>query len=215
MKPLSIYLIIIIIVLAVGVFADTSAIKMYKGTISNKSINLTSLPPAINIKKVDNTTIAIYQINGSSRPLFMITASGNLFRKTQSTVYEIRTLLSFGVGEETSSSEFLKMPGMVQGGAKKGYVMMRSGSITGISTNLEILKSASGEGAEIIIYKNGKNTDFENFIPASSTGVKIDYDTQSKGILTFNPGDVISVYLKLGDGLSASNIATSIEITSR
>ena len=69
--------------------------------------------------------------------------------------------------------------------------MLRKGSITGISTNLETVK---GEGEiQIIIYKNGKEIGFRNSIDVFSNGIKKDYDIQSREIVTFNGGDIISV----------------------
>ena len=91
--------------------------------------------------------------------------------------------------------------------------MSRDGSITGISTNLEITEFSYNEKVEIIIYKNGEKVGFRNFLKVDSSGVKIDYDTQSKGIVNFKAGDVISVYLNLGKEISLTDVTTTIEVT--
>ena len=93
--------------------------------------------------------------------------------------------------------------------------MLRSGSITGISTSLEVLKDADGENIEIVIYKNGVEAGFRNIIPANSEGTKTDYDTQSYDIVNFNPGDVVSVYARAGNNIFFENVITSVEITSK
>jgi len=88
---------------------------------------------------------------------------------------------------------------------------MRSGSITGISTSLEITK-ADTKYVEIIIYKNGEAINFGNVIPVSSKGMEKDYDIQSLDIVTFEPGDIISVYAKTNKNKIRDAI-TLIEIT--
>jgi hypothetical protein len=93
----------------------------------------------------------------------------------------------------------------------KGYVMMRGGSITGISTNLETL---SGEGnIEIIVYKNGEAIQFGNTFVISSLGIEKDYDVQSKDTVLFEAGDVLSVALLISEGISLKDVNTLVEIT--
>jgi len=87
---------------------------------------------------------------------------------------------------------------------------MRPGSIVGISTNLEIL---DGNGdLEIVIYKNGEPIQFGNSFIIDSTGVKNDYDVQSAGTVSFEPGDVISLYVKASEGISWKDVTTLVEI---
>jgi len=98
----------------------------------------------------------------------------------------------------------------VVGSLEKGYVMMRKGSITGISTNLEAVE---GEGSvEIIIYKNGKRVNFGNEFVVSNSEIKKDYDTQSKGIIEFEPGDVLSLYVKISGTPVVKDLNTLLEI---
>ena len=90
--------------------------------------------------------------------------------------------------------------------------MMRRGSIKALSTNLEIIKSKPGV-IEIIVYKNGKQINCGNTLSGSSLWVEKDYDVQSKGVVRFEPGDVISAYIKADDGLAWRDVITLIEIT--
>jgi hypothetical protein len=99
----------------------------------------------------------------------------------------------------------------VDGSLDKGYVMMRSGSITGISTEIEALK---GNGnIEVIIYRNGKEIQFGNTFVVDSNGIKKDYDVQSKETVLFEAGDVISAQVKSSDGVSWKDATTLVEIT--
>jgi hypothetical protein len=99
----------------------------------------------------------------------------------------------------------------VDGSLDKGYVMMRSGSITGISTDIETLK---GNGdVEIIIYRNGEAIQFGNTFVVDSNGIKKDYDVQSKETVPFEAGDTISAYVKSSDGISWKDATTLVEIT--
>ena len=87
---------------------------------------------------------------------------------------------------------------------------MRKGSITGISTNVEIL---SGEGeVEFIIYRNKESVGFRNTLNAGLSGVKSDYDIQSEGVVTFESGDVISIYAKVTGDVIFKDATTLIEI---
>ena len=90
--------------------------------------------------------------------------------------------------------------------------MVREGSITGISTSLEITKS-SDENLEVVIYKNGKQVGFGNIV-AGSEGMKKDHDVQSRDIVSFNAGDVISVYVQ-SNGIIFKDAITSVEISTK
>ena len=213
---------IAIMILTVGAFADTREdIKDYireKGVIIEDKdiveINFSDLPYEVDIETIQNTSIQIYEVNYSAKPLFVITSSDSSFQAEEpSPVCETKLLLHFGSSEGKSKSDFLNMASEVQSSLEKGYVMIRSGSITGISTNLEVVRDKEGEEVEIIIYKNGKEIGFRNVLSADSSGIKVDYDTQSKGIVNFKEGDIISVYLNLGDGVSVTDVTTMIEIT--
>jgi len=127
---------------------------------------------------------------------------------SDSTMYKM--LLNFGSKGEVSESSFLNSATGVEGSLEKGYVMMRDGSITGLSTSLEVF---SGEGSvETIIYINGEPAGFRNTIVGDSVGVKKDYDTQSLGVVKFEKGDVISAYVKTEGNIVVKDVINLVEI---
>lgn len=178
-----------------------------------EEINFTDLPSELDIDKVSDTNIAIYKVNYTAdKPLFVISSGEPTAAVEGPVISEARSLLSFGYAGEKSESGFLKMESGVEGSLKKGYVMMRPGSITGLSTNLEVTDAGVGD-IEIIIYKNGNEVGFRNILSAGSLGVKMDYDVLTKDIVNFKAGDTISVYVKLRSGAVLSDVTTVLEIT--
>ena len=180
-------------------------------------INFANLPKEINLKNIDDSNLALYKIElKEGKPVFLVTFSGKNVEKISSTSTQISystSLLHFGKNEETSGSTFLKTPLGVQSSLDKGYVMLRKGSITGISTNLE---AVNGKGEiQIIIYKNGKEVGFRNSIDVSSNSIKKDYDIQSREIVTFNAGDIISVQVNVGNNadITWKGVITLVEIS--
>ena len=215
--------VIIVMLLTVGVLGDTKNVKEeIKDFVEGKGIivedkdivevNFSDLPDAVDIEKIENTSVVIYKVNYSDKSLFVVTSGEKFQAEAPLPVCDTRLLLYFGISEKMNAG-FLNMASGTKGSMEKGYVMIRDGSVTGISTNLEIIKSAENEEVEIIIYKNGEEVGFRNVLSADSSGVKIDYDTQSKGIVKFKAGDVISVYLNSGNGVSLADVTTAIEIT--
>ncbi|MEK6913393.1 MAG: hypothetical protein AABW47_01850 [Nanoarchaeota archaeon] len=193
--------------------------------ISSESINnitevdFNSLPKEVNIENVDNTNLAIYQIDyknpaSSNNKVFVVTYAVEKLASQGDIIIsqDKREFLNFGFDGEMKESGFLKTAVGVEGGLEKGYVMMRSGSITGISTSLELL---GGNGnLEIIVYKNGKPIPFGNSFIVENIGMKKDYDVQSKDTITFEAGDVISLYVQASEGISWKDVTTLLEITS-
>jgi len=215
---------VVLMVFSVGVFAESGEVReeildfvegrgIVVGEENVTEVSFEDLPEEVDIEVVDNTSIVIYQVDYDVKPLFVI-ASGELQGAVSEVVLEARSLLHFGFAEEMPGSGFLNMASGVEGSLEKGYVMMRSGSVTGISTNLDVVSGVGGEGVEIVIYRNGEEVGFRNVLSAESSGVKIDYDVLSKGIVGFEAGDVISVYLSSGDGVSLTDVTTTIEVTS-
>ena len=181
-------------------------------------VNFEDLPKEVNIENVNNANLAIYQIdyNQSSTnqdKLFVITYSVEKLQSQGDLIIsqDKREFLNFGLNKATSESTFLNSANGVETSLEKGYVMMRGGSITGISTNLETL---SGEGnIEIIVYKNGEAIQFGNTFVISSLGIEKDYDVQSKDTVLFEAGDVLSVALLIPEGISLKDVNTLVEIT--
>jgi hypothetical protein len=219
---------VLVLVLASGVFAQSiglsgkakeavNEIVENQGIDKNKvqsveKVDFDSLPSQVDLKNIDTTNLAVYEVNyGGEAPVFVITASDQLFEaQTSDTVYK-RMLLTYGINGEVSDSTFLNTGTGVETSLEKGYVMMRGGSITGLSTNLEVL---SGEGSiEIIVYINGVPAGFRNTIAADSTEVKKDYDTQSIGIVKFDKGDVISTYIIAEGDIIVKDIINLLEIS--
>lgn len=172
---------------------------------SIEQVDLQNPPEEVKLgDKIEDTNVAIYQVNytkeNESKNLFVVTYSSEEFKVPlelkPATAMEY---LSFGETAETSSSIYLKTNTGVRSSADKGYVMMDEGSITGISTNIE---AVSGEGRiNIIVYINGEDVGLRNLIYVDAVGIKKDYDKQSKGVIKFLPGDVISVYAETQGGI--------------
>jgi len=179
---------------------------------SVEQVGFDALPPQVDLKNIDTTNLAVYQVDyGGDRPVFVITASGETIKASPPKTFAYKMMLDYGMKGEVSAPTFLNTANGVEGNLEKGYVMVRDGSITGLSTNLEVL---NGEGSiEIMIYVNGQPIGFRNTIYADSAGVKTDYDTQSFGIVNFKKGDVISAYVKTDGDISFKDVINLIEIS--
>jgi len=180
-----------------------------------EKIDLKNLPKDIEIENIDDTNLAIYQIayQDFKKELFVITYSTNELTSYKNLIFkqDERQLLNFGISE-TSKNTFLETSTNIKSNINQGYVMMREGSITGLSTNLEIEKENEGI-IEIIIYINDQPFHFRNTMDTSTTGKKTTYALQSKGIVNFRQGDTISVYINNPNKITAKNIITMLEIT--
>ena len=217
-------LLVVVLILAVGVLADSKDVKQEivdlveeRGVVVDEEaimeVNFSDLPDEVDIEKIENTSIVIYRVDYGERPLFVISSSGEKKSGVSAPVCEARMLLHFGSGEEMRGSGFLNMAGGVESSFEKGYVMMKAGSITGISSNLEIVDGVEGGSVDVVIYKNGEEIGFRNILSASSSGVVVDFDVQSKGIVSFKAGDVVSVYLDSVDGVSLLDVTTTVEVS--
>ena len=185
-----------------------------------ESVDFNNFPSGINIGNVESSNLAIYQINytdsnDETKSIFVVSYSAEeLVSPEEILEKDQRQFLNFGYEGYRNDSVFLKTSTGVQTGSEKGYIMVRPGSITGISTNLEVLEKGSGS-VEIIIYKNGEEVGFRNIIKTNSVGSKKDYDVQATGNLEFESGDLISVYLKTDDKSKVvwKDVITLVEIT--
>jgi urease beta subunit len=199
-------------------FVDKRGIK--ESDISNISeVDFDSLPKEVNIENVGDNNLAIYQVDykdpdkNEDKNVFVVTYSVEKLKKQGDLIisHDQREILNFGFSGENSGTEFLKTATGVDSSAEKGYVMMRKGSITGISTNLDVLNSGDNE-IKIVIYKNGEEINFGNSL-AATEGIQKDYDTQSRDNIRFEPGDIISVELVADGNVAWKDAITMVEIT--
>lgn len=224
MKKVGCLAIGIIIMLAVGVIGAASTIpEAVEDVVKKKglksediesvvSVDYEDLPEQIDIGSIDDTNLEIYEVNVDDEKLFVLTFGSKI---EEPAVVEQRQFLSFGINGEMIEDGFLESANGVGMTSDRGYVMMRDGSITGMSTNLDISSSANSGRIEMVIYKNGKAINFGNEVSASSEGVQKDYDTQSTGIVTFEAGDTISVYADAHESVVWKDVITMIEITTK
>ena len=184
-----------------------------------REVDFDSLPKSVHIENVGDHNLAIYEISykedNKEDQIYVITYSVEELRDQGDLIvaHDKRQFLNFGFAGTMTKSGFLKTATEVETSLEKGYVMVRDGSITAVSTNLEISGSNPGD-IEIIVYRNGEPIGFGNIFSTESPGVKKDHNVQSKGIVSFKAGDVISVYLKAnGTDIVWKDIITMVEIT--
>jgi len=194
--------------------------------INNVSqVDFASLPEEVEVDNVNDANLAIFEVNfndteknDEEKKVFVVTYSAEKIETTKDLIIhpDSRSFLHFGLVDEIAGTAFLKTASGVPGSLDQGYVMMRQGSITGISTNLEVTKSSEGI-IDVIIYKNGEAISFGNTIQIesdSSGKVEKDFDIQSKGVVSFEPGDTISVKVASSNsGISYKGIISMVEIT--
>jgi hypothetical protein len=242
MKRIFIGLIVVVfLVLVVGVFATAakntdevpdvgSAVSKYVESfvekrgigaedIKNiKEVDFEALPKEVNIENVGDHNLAIYEIDyleeTGEEQVYVITYSVNELKEQGDLIiaHDKRQFLNFGFDGSSDESRFLNTATGVEGSLEKGYVMMREGSITGISTNLDIIGSGPGQ-IEITIYKNGEAIGFGNLISTDVSGIKSDYDVQSSDTVTFESGDIISAYISVDGEVVWEDVITMVEIT--
>lgn len=226
-KPFIIFGLLVVLFLATSVVAETVSVTqdvedLVKDVAETKGVDkenveevrevdFEDLPDEVKLENIDETNLALYEVNvtGEEKPVYIITASETKFKKIISK-FTRKMFLNFGFNSEINESTYLKSAVGVLGNLEKGYVMMREGSVSGISTNLEVV---SGEGEiEILIYKNKELVGFRNSFKVTSPQVYSDYDTVSEDILMFYPGDVISLYVEVEGDLVVKDINTLLEV---
>ncbi len=235
-KEVLLSVLVVLLVLSVGVFAQELAnensnqetiekfiTEFIEGTDlvdggnvqSVSTVNQSELPDDLEIKEIAENNVGIFEVNfttnlGESKKVFVVTYATNDFKRKE--IINVKNIqnLFFGLAEERISSDYLETASGVKTGEQIGYVMLREGSITGISSSLEI----SGNGKLFIsVYKNGIETGFHNLI-STEDSTKIDFDLQSENIVNYKPGDIISVYVNQIGNVNWKNVVTSVETTS-
>ncbi len=241
MKKLFLGVMVVLLLLAIGAFAISAQTNGNVSNIGEKvsgyvqdfvskkgiqsqdikdirKVDFGSLPKEVNIQNVGDNNLAIYEINYSAnnknQKVYVITYSVDQLRAQGDIILaqDKRNFLDFGFPGIMNETGFLETSTGVKTSGAKGYVMVRDGSITAISTNLETIQSNPGQ-IEIIVLKNGEPINFGNTISTDSLGVKKDYDVQAKDIVNFKSGDVISVVAKKTGDVAWRDVITMIEIT--
>ena len=179
-----------------------------------KEVDQNNLPKEIDIEKIDKNNVGIYEVNYSknnqSQKVFVVTYTTHEFEPEKKIETNNIQYLNFGISGISNADSYLNSAVGVVTGSDNGYVMLRSGSVTGVSTSLDL----SGEGsAEIKVYKNGQDTGFSNLI-LSDDNSKKDFDLQSENIVIFDAGDIISVYVKTKGNVQWGDAITLVEIMS-
>ncbi|MBS3092032.1 hypothetical protein J4466_01290 [Candidatus Pacearchaeota archaeon] len=233
MRKEAIFAVAVIILISAGAFAQTISdssisegvsdyVKSFvsEGGIKEEQIkNVTqidpdNLPDEVDIKKIEKNNLGIYQVNyaenNTDKKVFVVTFSSDELKKTEEKETKNIQFLNFGYSGNSNDSSYIDTAAGVMSSADIGYVMLRSGSITGLSTSMNI----GGDGkVNIIIYRNGEDTEFSNTI-SSSDNKKKDYDIQSENIITYEAGDVISVYVEVNGDVNWGDVVTIVETTS-
>ena len=229
LKGVFVITIFVILLTASTVFAESVELRQEVGKIVNdviekkgidkekiknvKSVDYENLPGAIEIENIDDTNLVIYEVEIENEDsVYVITASNELFEGLSKTSVAEVLILNFGYeGEMKKKDEFLDTATGIETSLEKGYVMMRDGSITGLSTNLEVVR---GEGdINVVVYINGNKVEFENSFIGNANEVKKDYDVQSEGTVKFEAGDVISVSVEADGDVVWKDVITMVEIT--
>lgn len=230
MKKSILFVIMTILLIGATVFAQESTDSDFENFVRDvvkikgvseekikdiKKVNFSDLPNEVKLKNIDDNNLALYEINiDSEKPIYVITASKELFEKTTVTYdydYAQRSFLSFGRSLSTSNTVSLE----TSSGVKSGYVMTRSGSITGLSTVFNIIERSDNLPIEIIIMRNSEEIGFRNAFNLRETGVYSDYDLISSNTIDFEEGDIISVIINIPDGTKVEEISTLVEIETR
>jgi len=111
---------------------------------------------------------------------------------------EIRVLVCGGEPSTKSTSFGLKLVDVPYDPSDNGYVMVRSGSITGVSMSFNLI-SVSSSMIRINVEVNGSRVFYKEVL-YTDTGWKTQYAVQESGIDTFNAGDLIGLYVTKEQG---------------
>jgi len=188
-----------------------------ENVVSISLVDFDNLPASVNLGSIsDGSGLAIYGVTfdkgDGEKTVYVVTYSLDTV-DSQDDVFPTskRQFLNFGFAGKTKEAIFLLTATDVETSVEKGYVMMRDGSITAMSTNLNVLND--GKSIEVIIYINGEPVGFGNMLGADGVGVQNDYDVISENTVEFSAGDVVSAYLKIEGDVSLEDVTTLVEIT--
>src|SRR3989344_1355737 len=137
-----------------------------------ESVDFDALPKEVNIENVGDHNLAVYEVDYNAEQgqekIYVVAYSVEQLKSQGDIIVaqDKRNFLNFGHGGEMTSG-FLETATGVETSLEKGYVMPRDGSITAVSTNLEVVGSTEGN-IEIVVYKNGEQISFGNTIDTAT-----------------------------------------------
>jgi len=94
----------------------------------------------------------------------------------------------------------------------KGYVMIRSGSITGVSIMYDVTAQSGTPDLEIRVTRNGVSM-WANDLDETVASNKVAYFTANRGSYSFGAGNDVTVYLYNNGGLGSSVTVDDIIVT--
>jgi hypothetical protein len=143
-------------------------------------IDKSNLPKELMVSNVQNSEVGIYQVGY---------LEGNLEKNLFVISYTSEEIEKIPALKEFNNIQYLIFNSNSTG-FMQNYVMLDSGSITGISTSADFFGVGN---LKIEVYKNGKSLNF--IIEIDYRGDKFDYELQSNNLDMFQAGDIISVYI--------------------
>lgn len=187
-------------------------------------VDLNSLPNHASIDNVNDANLAIYNVkyneDNAEESVFVVVYSLNELEDKGDLIFlnNNKNILVYGSNMELSGEGMFLQSTGVEGSLENGYTMIRKGSITAISSSMNLISGSDEDVIEVVIYKNGEPMSFGNSFSLDSKGLRRDYDLQSEGIIKFLPGDVISVYVRSSSGSNQTiwkDVVTLIEISTQ
>ena len=142
-----------------GFVQENNDIKENDISSINK-VDLANPPEDVKIGNIDEDTgIAIYQMNytqdNQDKKLYVVTYSTGQFKAPiEFKPVNAIEYLNFGEKDLKNDSTYLQTATGVETSSDKGYVMIDSGSITGISSSIEITKADADGKIEIVSTPN-------------------------------------------------------------
>ncbi len=147
-------------------------------------LNSSVLPEYIEVGDIKDNNVGIYNLkyndSGKERDLFVLTYSSFKMPSEPAGFYDSwQYSFGFGKGDVLESK----------------YIVLDDGYITGLAS----VANMSGGEARVYIYKNGIALNFFNEL--SGSGILMDYDFQSSGLISVNKGDLLEFYVDVNGGV--------------
>ena len=124
-----------------------------------------------------------------------------------------RACFTFSDSVGISADDYLFVDSSVQMSATKGFRMHRAGSIIGHSISLNIVTASSGDMTfEVRIAGANQATLEVEFAAALGTGDKSASTTVARNTVTFNAGDIISIFANETGTMSVTDVTGFFEV---